>query len=365
MNDDPKAPPPGGTAGPTLPGGGRRARVRLSEAELVKFAPLRQDGILPILATPTVEGVDIASWAERNRDVLRSRLVENGAILFRRFEVAGSEGFERLIAAVSGSLLEYTYGSTPRTRVGGSIYTSTEYPPHQEIPLHNEMSYSRDWPLKIWFFCVQPAPQGGETPIADSRRVFQRVPPALRDRMIAKGVLYVRNYGPGLDVPWQKVFQTDERSKVEEFCRATGIEFDWIDGDRLRTREICQAAEEHPITHEPVWFNQAHLFHVSNVSPEAREQLLASFDEEDLPRNSYYGDGSPFSDGDLELIREAYRAETISFPWLSGDILMVDNMLTAHARRPYSGPRRVIVGMAESWRQSRGDSAGSATEPRP
>jgi alpha-ketoglutarate-dependent taurine dioxygenase len=363
MSEDPKKPSAGGKGAPTPLGGVRRAQVRLSEAELVRFAPLRSDGVLPILATRAVDGVDLIPWAERNREALRSRLVENGAILFRGFEIGGPERFEQLIAAVSGQLLEYKYGSTPRTRVGGNIYTSTEYPAHQEIPLHNEMSYSRDWPLKIWFFCVTPSPQGGETPIADSRRVFARIDPVLRDRMIGKGVLYVRNYGKGLDLPWQEVFQTEERAKVEEFCRAAGIDFEWGEGDRLRTREVCQAAEKHPVTHEAVWFNQAHLFHVSNVSAEARDQLLASYAEEDLPRNSYYGDGSPFDDADLERIRQAYRAEAVAFPWQAGDILMVDNMLTAHSRKPYSGPRRVVVGMAESWREARAGDRGAAERP--
>jgi len=323
---------------------------------------LRPDGALPLLATPAVAGIDLVAWIGRNRDVVRSRLLESGAILFRGFEIGGSERFEQLIGAVSGSLLEYKYGSTPRTRVGGNIYTSTEYPAHQEIPLHNEMSYSRDWPLKIWFLCEEAAPQGGETPIGDSRRVFDRIDPTVRDRLIRSGVLYVRNFGEGLDVPWQRVFQTDDRARVEEFCRDAGIEFEWRSGDRLRTREICQAAERHPSTGEMVWFNQAHLFHVSNIPPEARDQLLSTYGEAGLPRNAYYGDGTPFEGPELEQIREAYRAEAVVFAWRSGDLLMVDNMLTAHARKPYAGPRRVIVGMAESWREARADRTGAAGE---
>ena len=351
--------PGGDSVGPTRLGGVRRSSIRLSEEDLIRTEPLRQDGPLPLLATPTVSGIDLVGWAQRHRETLRSRLVENGAILFRGFQLSGAEGFEEFIRVIGGPLLDYKYGSTPRSHVSGGIYTSTEYPAHQEIPLHNEMSYSRDWPLKIWFLCVVPASQGGETPIADSRRVFERIDSGVRDRMIRKGVLYVRNYGEGLDVPWQKVFQTEDREAVEEFCRKGGIRWEWRGEDRLRTREVCQAAERHPVTGEMVWFNQAHLFHISNVSPEARRQLLASYREEDLPRNAYYGDGTPFEDSELEQIREAYRVEAVVFPWQAGDILMVDNMLAAHARKPYSGKRSVIVGMAESWQQSRAGEARS------
>jgi len=338
---------------PVAPGplGTRRAAVRVSEDDLVRFEPLEPGRPLPALATPAVGSVDLVRWAEGHREAIASRLVESGAILFRGFEVGGASGFEKLIETVSGPLLEYTYGSTPRTRVAGSIYTSTEYPPHQEIPLHNEMSYSRDWPLKIWFLCEQAAPQGGETPIGDSRRVYSGIDPAVRDRMSRKGILYVRNYGEGLDVPWQKVFQTEDRSRVEDFCRTAGIEYEWKAGARLQTREVCQAAERHPVTGEMVWFNQAHLFHVSNVPREAREQLLSTYGEWGLPRNAFYGDGTPFEGPELEQIREVYREEAVVFPWRTGDLLLVDNMMTAHARKPYSGLRRVVVGMAEAWRK--------------
>ncbi|MEO8191050.1 MAG: TauD/TfdA family dioxygenase [Acidobacteriota bacterium] len=331
----------------------RRSAIRVSAPDLVRFEPLRPECGLPLLATPSVAGVDLVSWAGANRDFLRSGLLAAGGILFRGFDVGDSERFEQLIRTVSGPLLEYNYGSTPRSRVGGNIYTSTEYPSHQEIPLHNEMSYSRDWPLNIWFFCLQASPVGGETPIADSRRVFDRVDRSVRERMISRGVLYVRNYGEGLDVPWRKVFQTEDRSEVERFCRSADIDFEWGDGDRLRTREVCQAAERHPVTGEMVWFNQAHLFHVSNLPAETREQLLATCGEEGLPRNSYYGDGTPFEGGELAQIREAYRSEAVVFPWQSGDVLMLDNMLSSHARKPYSGARRVIVGMAEPWREAK------------
>ena len=57
--------------------------------------------------------------------------------------------------------------------------------------------------------------------------------------------------------------------------------------------------------------------------------LLAGLEEEDLPNNTYYGDGSPIEPSVLEEIREAYRMETVSFAWQEGDILMLDNMLRA------------------------------------
>ncbi len=338
------------TEKPTLKklGAVRGRRVNVTADELIEAGPLRAEGALPLLVRPAVMGVDLVDWCRSHRQWIRDQLRGAGGILFRGFAIASAAELQELVAALSDELLEYSYRSTPRSDVEGRIYTSTEYPADQSIPMHNEMSYTRSWPMKIWFFCLRPAVSGGETPIADSRRVYARVAPKIREAFARHGVMYVRNYGGGLDLPWQDVFQTANREEVERFCHASGIELEWRGGDRLRTRQICQAVAIHPETGEPVWFNQAHLFHVSSLAPGLRETLLASVAEEELPRNTYFGDGSPIPLATLDRIRDAYDAESVIFPWQAGDIVLLDNMLTAHGRRPFQGDRKVLVGMAES-----------------
>ena len=319
----------------------------MSQVKLVETGYLQIGDILPLVVQPAVNGVNLIAWVTNNREFIETHLLEHGAILFRNFDVHEVAEFERFIGAISGRLLDYSYRSTPRRQVSGKIYTSTEYPASQSIPLHNENAYSRNWPMKIWFFCIRPAEGGGETPIADSRRVYERIGSKIKERFVGKKLVYVRNYGSGLDLPWQNVFQTTDKSEVEEYCRIVGMEFEWIDEDRLRTRQLCQAVATHPRTGERVWFNQAHLFHVSRLAVEVRGSLLSTLKEEDLPRNVYYGDGSPIEASVLDEICEKYEQEAITFPWQQGDILMLDNMLTAHGRRPFVGQRKVVVGMAE------------------
>lgn len=328
-------------------GGGHRRELDLSAQGLVRMEPLQPGNPLPLLVRPVVPGVDLLQWVTENRAVIGERLLEHGGLLFRGFRTGSTADFERLVAALSGELLRYTYRSTPRSEVEGRIYTSTEYPPDQTIPMHNEMSYSRAWPMKLWFHCVTASPVGGETPIADSRKVFSRLPPGLRRRFIEKRVMYVRNYGGGLDLPWQNVFNTGDRAEVEAFCRASGIDFEWREGDALRTRQVCQAAARHPVSGEPVWFNQAHLFHASNLHPELRRSLVEDLGEDGLPRNACFGDGTAIGDDDLAEVRRAFDAESVVFPWQEGDLLLLDNMLAAHGRRPFEGPRKILVGMAE------------------
>jgi alpha-ketoglutarate-dependent taurine dioxygenase len=196
---------------------------------------------------------------------------------------------------------------------------------------------------------MQPAGRGGETPIADSRRVYQLIDPRIKARFIEKQVMYVRNYGDRFDLRWQQVFQTESQAEVEQFCRRAGIECEWRERDRLRTRQRCQAVAAHPVTGEMVWFNQAHLFHVSNLETSIGAALLEEFREEELPRNAYHADGSPLEASMLDEIRRVYSTEAVSFPWKEGDILLLDNMLAAHGRTPFVGSRKMLVGMCEPF----------------
>lgn len=324
----------------------RRQAIPLSSAELVKIAPLGA-GNLPLVISPQVEGLNLVAWSRDHRSRIIDFLLQHGGILFRRFQVDMS-AFEQFIQTVAGELLEYRDRSSPRRSVQGNLYISTDYPADQSIFLHSENSYAATWPLKICFYCLTPSDQGGETPIADTRKVLARIPPQVQARFARLGVLYLRNFSERLGLPWQTVFQTSERAAVEQFCRTNAIEFEWR-GDRLRTRQVRQAVTRHPKTGEWIWFNHAAFFHVSTLPPQIRQAVLTEFSEADFPHNTYYGDGSPIKPQVVETIRQAYRQEQVIFPWQVGDVLLLDNMLTAHGRRPFAGPRHVIVGMAESF----------------
>ena len=306
---------------------------------------LASDTHLPVVVNPT-EKQSLADYRDAIEQMVSTHLSTVGGLLFRGFPIESATDFETFVRMISPELASYEFGSTPRSKVHNQIYTSTEYPPHQHIPLHNEQAYTTEWPMKIWFYCAQASPEGGYTPIADSREVYRHIPIRIRERFIEKGVMYVRNYGNGLDVPWTKVFNTMDRGAVERFCRMAGITYEWkLDGE-LRTRQVCQAVAVHPRTDETVWFNQAHLFHVSNLEPAVREALLAVVGEADLPRQACYGDGSPIETAVLDEIRDVYQCHAVQFPWQNGDVLMLDNMLAAHGRTPFKGARKILVAMA-------------------
>lgn len=304
---------------------------------------------LPLLVHAAKSDMTLAEWIKHNRNDVEFYLLKHGGILFRGFDMSDPTAFEQVVDSVSSESLDYIYRSTPRTALGNKIFTATEYPPKQKIPLHTESSYQRDWPMRLLFYCVQPATEGGETVIADMIKVTNRIDPKIREAFVGKGVRYVRNYGTGLDLSWQNVFQTESKAEVEQYCRSHEILYEWKPDDCLRTGQICHVMARHPETGDYIWFNQAHLFHITSLDPKPRAAMLAVFSEGDLPRNAYYGDGSPLEEEMLEHIREAFRSETISFPWQAGDVLLVDNMLVAHGRNSFQGPRKVLVAMTDSY----------------
>jgi alpha-ketoglutarate-dependent taurine dioxygenase len=306
-------------------------------------------GPLPLVLQPRQPGQPLPSVLDGLRDCALRNLYGAGAILFRGFRVDGVDDFRALAGSFGSPLLGYDFGSTPRSKVSDGVYSSTEYPAHQAIPLHNEQAYCRDWPMKVWFYCAIECADRGETPIADSRAIYREISPSIRTRFADKGLLYVRNFGNGLDVPWEQVFNTRDRREVEAYCSTHHISCEWKDDGELRTRQKCQAVATHPRTRESVWFNQAHLFHISNLDAEVREALVDSVGVEDLPRNVYYGDGQPIEDAILDEVRGVLREREVTFRWQTGDILLLDNMLSAHGRRPFSGPRKIVVAMTESY----------------
>ena len=312
---------------------------------------------MPLVIEAARSGGSLADSIQTNRDLLDARLLEHGALLFRGFGVTDVTQFESVVNAISPQRLDYMYRSTPRTAVGDRIFTASEYPADQEIPLHNENAYQRDWPLKLAFCCVHPAVAGGQTPIADTRQVTGAIGPELLEKFASRGVKYVRHYRPGTDLSWQTVFQTDERRAVEQFCSVRDIGYEWLDEETLRTYQVCPADARHPITGERVFFNQAHLFHVSSMGEEAAQALLDVFGADRLPRHACYGDGAEFTAEELQAVRTAYGRAALSFNWHKGDVLLLDNVQAAHGRRPFAGRRRVLTSLMDGREHGEGVAA--------
>jgi hypothetical protein len=327
--------------------GARRKGVDLSTLNQISTGYLTADEkLLPLLIQPEFPGVDPVEWAGNNQQFLTDNLLLHGAILFRGFNIDSVVEFERFASAICPELFG-EYGDLPRQDLGGKVYGSTPYPSDETILFHNESSHMHRWPMLIWFYCVKPAEIGGETPIVDCRKIYQALDPAMRQKFADLGLMYVRNFTPGLDVSWQDFFGTSERAAVEAYCKQAGIDFEWTSEGGLRTRQSCPAIVKHPQTGEMVFFNQLQLHHVRCLAVPVRESLLSMMREEDLPRNVYYGDGTKIEDSIVDELLALYRATAVTFPWREHDIIMLNNMLVAHSRNPYVGERKIVVALGD------------------
>ncbi|MBD2448895.1 TauD/TfdA family dioxygenase [Nostoc sp. FACHB-152] len=320
--------------------------ISLTQEQLIKTSYLQPGETLPLVCQPNVCDLDIIDWAKNNREFIETNLLKHGAILFRGFNTTSVADFENFAQAICAELFG-EYGDLPREGLGGKVYGSTPYPADKAILFHNESSHLHRWPMKIWFYCVQPAQERGETPIVDCRKVYQLLDSEIREKFAQKGLMYVRNYTDELDVSWQNFFHTSDKSAVERFCNQNGIEWEWKADCGLKTKEIRQAIAKHSKTGELVFFNQIQLHHIAYLDTPVRESLLSLFGENNLPRNVYYGDGKPIEQSVIDEVTAVYQQAEIAFPWQKGDVLMLDNMLAAHARNPYVGSRKIVVAMGE------------------
>lgn len=301
----------------------------------------------PIVVEDVQHTHSAAQWVENNAELIDVYLKQHGAILLRGFDVKDENDFREVANTFIPNLAKYMEGATPRTNLGKGAYTSTEFPPELSIAQHNELSYIKQWPMRITFSCLIPAQEQGATPIADVRKVCELIDDSVKAKFEEHGWMLVRNYGNGLGPTWQKAFNTDDIEEVKKYCQQADVELEIISEEQIRTRQVRPAIHKHVHTGEAVWFNHAAFWHPSSLCPLIRKELVSQFGEDALTYNTLYGNGDIIPDDVVEHINEAYKQATVTFLWQKGDVLLMDNMLVSHGRDPFKGDRRVVVSMGE------------------
>jgi alpha-ketoglutarate-dependent taurine dioxygenase len=301
---------------------------------------------LPLIVAAEAPAPDAVQWAREMRPWVEDKLAVHGAVLFRGFAVTLPK-FRPFAGALSDKIDSFTEESSPRSVIEGEVFSSTDYPKSYPIQFHNEYSYASRWPMKLFFCCLQPSESGGETPIADSREILARLSASTRDQFHQRRVLYRRNFSPQRGVSWQTAYRTSDPSEVERYCAQYGITVEWLPGGCLRTTQVEDAIVRHPRTNEPTWFNHGFFFNARALEPKHIRDVFLRMPEDQLSTNTYFGDGAPIGEAVIEEIRDAYRKCMVALPWQTGDVLLIDNMLTSHGRSPYEGKRSIGVVMSD------------------
>jgi alpha-ketoglutarate-dependent taurine dioxygenase len=291
---------------------------------------------------------DPTSWATTHRDALRAVVVEHGSVLVRGLGLRDTERVGAVFQQLTTGLMTETEAFAPRQPYAGGVYAATTWPANQPMCMHHELSYTLEFPGLLLFACLTAPTAGGATGVADSSAVLAALPTELVERFERDGWLLTRSFNDEIGASVAEAFGTDDPSAVESYCRAHAIEFEWQPDGGLRTRQRRSAVVRHPITGQRCWFNQIAFLNEWTLAPEVREFLVDVYGADGLPFNTRFANGDAIGEDIVQVLNQVYEANTAREPWQAGDLMLVDNVRTAHAREPFEGPREVVVAMADA-----------------
>ncbi|MGW1540002.1 TauD/TfdA family dioxygenase [Streptomyces sp. NPDC002309] len=326
----------------------RRHTAPVTPPPTAASTTLHAPGDPPVLQAEAV--TDAAVWVARHRDGLRASLVEHGAVTVQGLGLSTAADVESVLHRVSDRPVTEREAFAARDRYAEGVYSSSAWPPNQLMCMHHELSYALECPGLLLFACLRPPTTGGATPVADSAAVLEALPAELVDRFEREGWLLTRTYNDEIGATLGQAFGTEDHDAVEAYCRAHDIDCSWQPDGSLRTRQHRRAVVRHPVSGLRCWFNQVAFLNEWTMAPEVREFLVEEYGPDDLPFNTRYGNGDVVPREVVEQINGAYQAHTVRRAWQPGDLMLVDNIRTAHSREAYEGPRDVVVAMADPVR---------------
>lgn len=285
------------------------------------------------------------AWAGARAEALLDEASRGGAILFRGFPLTTPQDFDAFVTAFGRPAFTYEDSLSNAVRMIRTprVFTANEAPPNIQIFFHHEMAQTPLHPTRLFFFCEQPAESGGATPICRSDWLFDRLQkesPRFVAEIEAKGLQY-SNVMPGeMDLQsgmgrsWQSTLKAQTRDDAERRLRGLGYTWRWQDDGCLRaTTPVLKGVHRLPDGRRS-FFNQ----------------LIAAYcgwkDARNDPSTAIkLGDGTPL---DRVCVETAIKiAEELAFdlPWQRGDVVLVDNYVAMHGRRPFTGTRKVLASM--------------------
>jgi alpha-ketoglutarate-dependent taurine dioxygenase len=288
-----------------------------------------------------------ARWAAEHRDAVRAAVVEHGSLLVRGLRLHDVAEIEAVFRGL-GRLMTEKEAFAARRSYSHGVYSSSTWPANQPMCMHHELSYLLEFPSLMLFACLTAPTDGGATTVADSPTVLRGLPTELIERLERVGWLLIRNYNNDIGSSIVEAFGTDDRRAVESYCRANAIKFEWRPDGALRTWQRRSAVVHHPRTGQRCWFNQVAFLNEWTMDPEVREYLVDIYGEDGLPFTTRFGDGDAIGADVVQLINEVYEAHTAREGWQAGDLMLVDNVRTAHGKEAFEGPREVVVAMADA-----------------
>lgn len=307
-----------------------------------------QPGKPPMLHVDTTG--DAPRWAAQHQTQLQASVHDHGLVLVRGLGLSDASEFALVAQQLAGTLVAEKEAFAARQSYPGGIYSSSTWPANQQMCMHHELSYRLEFPGLMLFACLVAPADGGTIAVADSSTVLEALPSELVARFDQEGWMLSRNFTDEIGLSAAEAFGTEDRVEIENYCRANAIEFEWQPDGGLRTRQRRRAVINHPVGGQRCWFNQIAFLSEWTMNPVVREFLVDSYGADGLPFNTQFGNGDPIGEDVVQVINDVYEAKSAREPLQDGDLLLVDNIRTAHSREPFKGQREVLVAMGDTVR---------------
>ncbi|MEL6105368.1 MAG: TauD/TfdA family dioxygenase [Planctomycetota bacterium] len=307
------------------------------------------DSVFPIVYGSDAEPGIAAhlDWVAQTRDELLGLATKHGAVAFRGLATADVMEFDQLIQRLSLSNFPYDKSLSNAVRVNRTerVFSANEAPSDVKIFFHHEMAQTPLYPRYILFFCEVAAESGGATPLCRSDVLFERLArkcPEFAAKCESTGLKYT-NVMPCVDDPnsgmgrsWQSTLGVQTKEQAEARLIELGYSFEWLDGDCLRATTPRLPAVMEVSPGQKTFFNQ----------------LIAAYcgwkDERNDPSDAIrHGDGSKLDADAVRVAIELSDELAYDHQWQPGDIVLLDNTVAMHARRPFVGKRKVVASLAE------------------
>ena len=281
-----------------------------------------------------------SEWIKKHQAELEVELDTSGALLFRGFPITSAETFDAFSATFNYPSFTYKESLSNAVRINFTkrVFTANEAPKEIEIYLHHEMAQTPISPDKLFFFAKTTATTGGATPICRSDKLYgalKKADPKLARLFLDKGLKYTTympahdNHASGQGRSWISTLSVNSKQEAENKLLELGYSWRWqSDGSLCAVTPVLPAVR--------TLQNGIQVFY---------NQLIAAYMgwpgvRENPSRSITFGDGSTIPTNSLELIVSLSTDFTYDLAWQDGDVALIDNKLTMHGRRPFSGIRK-------------------------
>jgi alpha-ketoglutarate-dependent taurine dioxygenase len=286
--------------------------------------------ITPLKAGAMIEFAGARSVAEIDTSTVIDAYNAYGAVLLRGLDVDRPD-FVAFTEQYSNNFMEYVGGAnndrdsayggnkTVLTVTGGAVAKLA-------IPLHGEMFYTQPRPQALFFCCIRPADERGETTICDGVSLWSALPEAARTLFTERKLKYRRIY---TDESWKAVYKVDNLEAVKAICAKMNVLLTVNSDGSIETVHSCYAYNDH----------KAGRAFINSVLVWAAREYIAGIDDSKVR----FEDDSELPKSMLMDINGIAETLTLNISWEPGMVAVVDNMRVLHGRRAYQDTGRDII----------------------